>query len=117
MKTTHHVNKGCGFKEGGEAEEVMSQKHVLGTLDTERAEEERWRLGQRQKVQDGTRGTGRTARGAQGGQHAEHREGAPPAGCEDSTQSTGKGLHAGCGPRGWALPADLDDPPSGRLAP
>ena len=92
MKTTHHVNKGCGFKEGGEAEEVMSQKHVLGTLDTERAEEERWRLGQRQKVQDGTRGTGRTARGAQGGQHAEHREGAPPQAVRTARGATGKVL-------------------------
>ena len=59
--------------------------------------------------EDSTRSTGRTARGAQGR--------CSPAGCEDSTQSTGKVLHAGCGPRGWALPADLDDPPSGRLAP
>ena len=38
--------------------------------------------------EDSTRSTGRTARGAQGR--------CSPAGCEDSTQSTGKVLPAGC---------------------
>ena len=57
MKTPHHVNKGHGFKEGGEAEEVMSAETlVLETLDTEHAE-------------DRTVAAGPEAEGA--GQHAE----------------------------------------------
>ena len=90
MKMTHHVNKGRGFKEGGEAEEVMSAETRAGNSGHRtcggrtvaagpEAEGAGRHTGHRE---DSTRSTGRTARGAQGR--------CSPAGCEDSTQSTGK---------------------------